>query len=281
MSESKQEKTTPQPGPKLVQSAERLPGQEILDSQKISLLRANNPSVFTLSGTNTWIIGQEKVFVIDPGPSEERHLKAIIREIDKRGKLSAILLTHDHPDHSEAIGELLAQRPAALVAARADADIILTDQLVFENFLALYTPGHSADHFSFLLGDVAFVGDTVLGQGSVFVSPTPGSLSAYLKALETLASYELKVLCPGHGEIINDPKAKLSEYIAHRLLRERQICEAISTGARTDTQIIELVWPDADESLKIACALTLKTHLDKLADEERLSEKIELTLVEG
>ena len=121
-----------------------------------------------------------------------------------------------------------------------------------------------------LLGRILFTGDTVLGSGSVFISPGEGSLSAYLESLRRLRALDLEVLCPGHGPFVWDPAGKLDEYISHRLERERLLLEALAAGARTEDELLDRAWADAPAPLRPAAALTLRAHLGKLAEEGRL-----------
>jgi len=118
-----------------------------------------------------------------------------------------------------------------------------------------------------LLGSTCFTGDTVLGRGSVFIAPGEGSLSAYLDSLRRLAELDLDVLCPGHGPYVWDPRAKLDEYIGHRLDRERALLAALDEGARTEGELLDRAWTDVPEHLRPAAALTLWAHLEKLAEE--------------
>ena len=134
-------------------------------------------------------------------------------------------------------------------------------------FTAIATPGHSPDSVCLLFGRVCFTGDTVLGEGSVFIAPGEGSLSAYLDSLRRLRSLDLEALCPGHGPVVWDPAAKLDEYIAHRLDRERRLLEALEAGLRTDYELLDAAWPEVPASLRPAAALTLAAHMEKLGSE--------------
>jgi glyoxylase-like metal-dependent hydrolase (beta-lactamase superfamily II) len=139
----------------------------------------------------------------------------------------------------------------------------------------LATPGHSPDHVCLVSGRACFTGDTVLGSGSVFIAPGEGSLSAYLESLRRLRELDLEVLCPGHGPYVWEPRAKLDEYIAHRLERERLLLEALDAGLRGEDELLGRAWSDAPAELRPAAALTLRAHLEKLADEGRLPEGLD------
>ena len=140
---------------------------------------------------------------------------------------------------------------------------------------AVATPGHSADSVCLLFGRVCFTGDTVLGEGSVFIAPGEGSLSAYLDSLRRLRSMDLEAICPGHGPVVRDPAAKLDEYIAHRLDRERRLVEALDSGLRTEEELLWAAWPEVPAALRPAAALTLAAHMEKLGSEGRLPPELQ------
>jgi glyoxylase-like metal-dependent hydrolase (beta-lactamase superfamily II) len=129
---------------------------------------------------------------------------------------------------------------------------------------------------SLLFGRVLFAGDTVLGSGSVFVGGGEGSMAAYLDSLRRLRELDLEAICPGHGPVVWDPGAKLDEYIAHRLDRERRVLEAVQAGAETRDELLDRAWSEVDLDavpyLRLAAGLTLDAHLDKLAAEDRLPD---------
>ena len=240
----------------------------------IARLRADNPSVYTLDGTNTWVVGRDPAWVVDPGPALAEHLDAVAAEVAARGGAGGIALTHDHADHAEgvqALRERLGGPPVA--AARFPADVALADGDAFGPLRALAIPGHADDHLAFVAGAAAFTGDAVLGEGSVFVT---GQLGEYLAALERLRALDLAVLCPGHGPPVWDPDAKLVEYLAHRAERERMLLAALDAGARTEDELLDAAWADAPAALRPAAALTLRAHAGKLADEGRLPADVRL-----
>jgi glyoxylase-like metal-dependent hydrolase (beta-lactamase superfamily II) len=226
-------------------------------------VRAGNPSPLTLDGTNTYLVER---WVVDPGPLMDAHLEAILAAAGPDG-IEGIVLTHDHPDHSEAAPELARRAGGAPVELPGEGDRV-------GPFEVVATPGHSPDHVALLFGRVCFTGDTVLGLGSVFISPGEGSLAAYLDSLRRLRELDLEAICPGHGPIVNDPRAKLDDYIEHRLERERWILEALDRGARTRDEILDQAWSDVDLDavpfLRLAAGATLVAHLEKLAEEGRL-----------
>jgi glyoxylase-like metal-dependent hydrolase (beta-lactamase superfamily II) len=239
-------------------------------------LRAANPGPLSLSGTNTWIIARDPAYLIDPGPALPEHLDALQAELATRGGLGAVALTHDHGDHAEALPELLRRFPSAVVAAaRGPASVPLRHGTRIGPLRAFATPGHASDHFAFIAGTVAFTGDAVLGQGSVFVAPEPGALAAYLDALRALAAEPLELICPGHGPVVADPAAKLAEYLEHRLERERRLLESLARGRRSVAQLLDDAWADVSPALRPAAAVTLAAHLDKLADEGRLPDGVQ------
>jgi glyoxylase-like metal-dependent hydrolase (beta-lactamase superfamily II) len=240
----------------------------------IARLRADNPSPYTLDGTNTWVLGRDPAWVVDPGPALDAHLDAVAAEVAARGGAGGIALTHDHEDHVEgvaALRERLGGPPVA--AARFPGEVALEDGDAFGPLRALAIPGHADDHLAFVAGAAAFTGDAVLGQGSVFVA---SRLGEYLTALERLRGLGLAVLCPGHGPPVWDPEAKLGEYLAHRAERERMLLAALEAGARTEGELLDAAWPDAPPALRGAAGLTLRAHAAKLAEEGRLPDDVRL-----
>jgi glyoxylase-like metal-dependent hydrolase (beta-lactamase superfamily II) len=223
------------------------------DPQGVVRVRANNPSPLTLDGTNTYVLGR---WVVDPGPADEQHLEAV-RAAAVDG-IEAVVLTHTHFDHAEGADAL-----GVPVVLPEDGEEV-------GPLRAVATPGHSPDSVCLIAGGLCFTGDTVLGEGSVFISPDEGSLSAYLDSLRRLLELQLEVLCPGHGPYVWEPREKLDEYIEHRLDRERRLLAALDAGLRTHDELLDAAWSDAPAFLRPAAELTLRAHLDKLAEEGRL-----------
>jgi glyoxylase-like metal-dependent hydrolase (beta-lactamase superfamily II) len=255
----------------------------------VTLVRAPNVGPLTLSGTNTWLIGSP-AWVIDPGPADPGHVEQVWEAAQARGGIAGIVLTHNHLDHSESVPALRERSGAPVAAGTAPPatggfeepslaglapDIVLEDGDDVGPLRAIATPGHSADHVSLLAGGVLFCGDTVLGEGSVFIPPGGGSLAAYLDSLQRLAALPLDALCPGHGPVVWDPAAKLREYLDHRLEREHRLLAALGNGARASADLLDEVWDDAPAALRPAARLTLEAHLEKLEQEGRLPAGVE------
>jgi glyoxylase-like metal-dependent hydrolase (beta-lactamase superfamily II) len=246
------------------------PGWDVLG------VRAANPGPLTLSGTNAWLAGRDPAWLVDPGPALAGHLEALGREIDRRGGLGGIALTHDHADHGEAVPAMRRRYPdARLAAARGSVDVRLSDGSSFGPLRAVATPGHAPDHLAYLFEGVAFTGDAVLGEGSVFISPYPGALAGYLDGLRRLRRCPIELIGPGHGPMVDQPAAKLDQYIRHRLERERRLVEALDRGRRSVQELLDDVWDDVSPELRSAAALTLAAHLDKLDQEGRLPPGVE------
>ena len=244
-------------------------------------LRAANPSPLTLEGTNTWIVGTDDVWVIDPGPEIVEHVSAVAAEVGVRGELAGIALTHSHGDHSDAVGALRERMGDVPVVAGADRFRAATDAsqaltgATHGQLEVLELPGHAADHIVFVHGHVAYTGDAVFAESSVFVIPGPGSLAGYIAGLQRLADMDLELIAPGHGPLIKNPTERLREQISHRLEREAKLTAALANGMRSTDQILSVVWDDVPEMLLPAAAVTLAAHLDKLDEEGRLPEGVE------
>jgi glyoxylase-like metal-dependent hydrolase (beta-lactamase superfamily II) len=213
----------------------------------------------TLEGTNTYVYGADPCFVIDPGPDDAGHVEAILAAGEERGGIGAFLATHSHDDHIGA-------------AAILDAEVLVPEGgATFGGLRALATPGHAADHITFVSADgVGFCGDLVLGLGSTIVPPGGNSLAAFLDSLALLAAEDLTLMCPGHGPWITDPQAKLAEYVEHLLMRERRLLAALESGERSRAALLATVWDDVPPELLPMAAMAMEAHLEKLEAEARL-----------
>jgi len=254
-----------------------------LATNDIEQITADNPSPYTLRGTNTWLVGRDPCWVVDPGPAVASHRARILADARDRGGIGGIALTHDHADHADGIAALKAAAGTdpPVGAKRHAADVRLDDGDAFGPLTVVATPGHAPDHIAFVAHGACFTGDAVLGAGSVFVAPDPGSLRGYLAALERLRAMDLAILCPGHGPLVLDADAKLGEYIAHRLDRERRLVHALDGGLRTTDELLDRVWSDAPSALRGAATVTLAAHLDKLDEEGRLPDNVERPQLSG
>jgi glyoxylase-like metal-dependent hydrolase (beta-lactamase superfamily II) len=237
-------------------------------SLDVEWLTANNPSPMTLEGTNTYLVGRDPTVVIDPGPDDPAHIDAIRGAAEGRGGVGAVLLTHDDADH------LAGVEPLGIEPTRP------SDGEVVAGLTAIATPGHAAEHLSFLLPDgeafACFCGDLILGHGSTIVGPRElgGSLRDYMDSLRRLQALDLTVLYPGHGPEVDDPQAKIAEYIAHRQEREDRLVAALDRGERSKAALLAEVWDDVPEELRGAAAIAMEAHLEKLEDEGRLPPDI-------
>ncbi len=238
---------------------------------------APNPGPYTGPGTNTWIVDAGPVVaVIDPGPDDERHLEALNRRLAGRA-VGVVLVTHGHPDHLPLAARFAAEHQATVRRHPdlADGDIVRVGNL---NLTALYTPGHAADHLSFLLAEdgAVFTGDLVLGRGSSMVTYPEGDVAAYLRSLDRLAALRPRILFPGHWDPVADAMAKLEEYREHRLEREAQVLDEVRRGPGTAAELTRRVYGDLDEALLHAAEMTLRAHLRKLVDDGAIEERGEV-----
>lgn len=225
---------------------------------------ADNPGPMTLTGTNTYLVGSDPCWVVDPGPDDPAHVERVRDLAARRGGIGGVLLTHSHGDHSGAV-EALGVEPTEPVDGQG-----------FGSMIAIATPGHAADHFVFMADSgVCLAGDLVLGFGSSFVPPDGGSLAAYLDSLRKVRDLAPSLICPGHGPWITDPDSKVAEYIEHRESRERGLIEAISAGERSRMVLLDLVWADVPEQLRPAAAIVMEAHLEKLRDEGRFTGELD------
>lgn len=242
---------------------------------KIERVLANNPGPFTGPGTNTWLLddGNGTVVVIDPGPIDSRHERAIVEKLAERSP-RAVLVTHTHIDHAPLANPLARELGVPAVGHSAgpgfDPDERLSDGALYTagdlDLEVIYTPGHSDDHLCFRAGNVLFTGDHIMGGSSVMVE----AMGPYLKSLEKLRGTGLNRLHPGHGDDMSDPDAVIDWYIAHRRQRHEEIFDAIRRGTHTVPEIVEVVYTDVDTSLHPLAARSVAAHTALLADEGRV-----------
>ena len=241
----------------------------------LSIVRvlAPNPSVFTLEGTNTWVVGHDPSIVIDPGPDIASHLDEVARAA---GSVAAVLVTHDHEDHAPG-GPAFAERVGApLFAFRSDGADRLRDTQRFiggegVEVVAECTPGHSSDHVAFFVPSegALFTGDAVVGRGTSFIDPPDGDLTQYMRSLRRMQDLQARTIYPGHGPIVLDPRAKLDWYLAHREERERQVLEVIGDAKRTIADLVETIYADHPPEVHALAARSILAHLLKLEGEGR------------
>lgn len=242
----------------------------------IRILRvlAPNPGVMTLEGTNTWVVGPGPSLVIDPGPLDDGHLAEV--EAAARG-VTAVLLTHDHPDHAEGAAAFAERVGAPLVAARPPrGGERLRDGQAFHapdvELLAVATPGHSVDHVVFHEPSTGalFTGDAVLGRGTSVIDPPDGDLAAYLRSLRRMRDLAPRTIHPGHGPLVLRAVAKLDAYLEHRAERERAILALLGFGPSTPERLAREIYVDLDPEARPLAERTVLAHLQKLQAEGRV-----------
>lgn len=242
---------------------------------------APNPSVMTLDGTNTWLVGDPgsgRLLIVDPGPLDGGHGEAITAALRERDAAAAgILLTHGHADHSAGAREL-GRRLRCSVAAldqahRLGSEGLRHGQVVAEAGVVLRvvaTPGHTADSLTFLLEEdrALLTGDTVLGRGTTVVAHPDGRLDEYLQSLRRLRdlaeSESAEHVLPGHGPALPDPAGLLDAYLQHRQARLDHVRRALDAGARTAEDVVALVYADVPRAAWPAALLSVRAQLEYL-----------------
>ena len=235
---------------------------------RITRVLAPNPSVYTLEGTNTWVVGAGPSIVVDPGPPDPGHI-AQVRE--DAGAVAAVLVTHDHEDHGEgavAFGELVG---APVYAWRLEGTTRLTDGARFTagggvELVAVHGAGHSPDHVAFFepTERALFTGDTVVGRGTSFIDPPEGDLARYLTTLHRMLELRPRTIYPGHGPVRTDAEGVLRDYIAHREEREAEVLAGLDAGDRTVRDLVARIYASYPPEVQDLAARTLTAHLLKL-----------------
>lgn len=261
-------------------------------------ITAANPSPMTYTGTQTYIVGEGRVTVIDPGPALPAHLEAILAALQPDERVANILVTHSHLDHSplarplaEATGApVLAAGPSEwgrspVMAALGDAvgggegvdasfspDEQIAEGDSVDGLEVLETPGHMANHLSFSWGDALFSGDLVMGWSTSLVSPPDGDMTAFYASLEKLQARTDRVFYPGHGDPVADPQTRCAELISHRKGREAQILSALSTnGPSSADMLARAIYTDVAPALLPAAARNVLAHLIDLNARARVT----------
>jgi glyoxylase-like metal-dependent hydrolase (beta-lactamase superfamily II) len=247
-------------------------------------LLAPNPSPFTYTGTQTYLVGAGEVAVIDPGPDLDAHVGATLAATAGE-RIGAILCTHTHRDHSPASRPLAAASGAPIVGCaplaleddgpRADAafdfdyrpERVLADGEALDGegwrLRAVATPGHTSNHLCFALEGTGllFTGDHVMGWSTTVVSPPDGEMSLYMESLKLLLARDDKVYHPAHGPAVDKPHAHVRALIAHRRMREKQILGRLGEGEGQIPAMVESMYREIDPRLHPAACRSVLAHL--------------------
>ena len=275
----------------------------------IRRILAPNPSPMTYRGTNTYLIGERQVAVIDPGPDHPAHLAAILAAIRPDQQLTHILVTHAHLDHSPLAAALARETGASVYAyGAADAgrsaimqhladtglvgggegvdagfmpDVGLDDGAVVEGedwrLTAHWTPGHFGNHLCFSMGDAVFTGDLVMGWASSLVSPPDGDLTDFMASCDRMHARGADVFHAGHGAPITDPQGRLNWLISHRKSRETAIVEALKAGPADAQSLAHAIYTDTPANLMPAATRNVLAHLIDLYGKNLVATKEEIT----
>ncbi|GAA4771084.1 MBL fold metallo-hydrolase [Stakelama sediminis] len=272
-------------------------GQCELMEPLVARVLAPNPSPYTYTGTQTYLVGAQDLAVIDPGPDEPEHIGALLAAIDDRPVL-AIMCTHTHRDHSPLAARLKAETGAEIVGCaplvlddhgpRADAafdrsyapDRVLADgaRVTGEGWTleAVATPGHTSNHLCFALveTDALFSGDHVMGWSTTVVSPPDGDMAAYMQSLDKLIARSDRIYYPAHGPAVEKPQRFVRHMAGHRRQRERQILRLLEKGPQEIPAMVERMYVGLDPRLHGAAERSVLAHLIDLRNRE-------LVLTEG
>ena len=242
------------------------------------MITAPNPGPKTLGGTNCYLVGTTSLILVDPGPNMPGYLAELARYVNSVGKIEAIWLTHGHPDHASGaptMAQLLgvavfASRPGDFAMALKPGDAIRLGDFTLS---VVSAPGHSIDHLCFFLEPrrILFSGDAILGSGSTLIALPEGNMVDYMATLNRLHSLEPALIAPGHGPLVKDPRAKIDEYIAHRLSREVELLLALADGPLTIPELVAKVYEDMEPEVHRLAELSVGAQLAKLSHEDRVT----------
>jgi len=260
----------------------------------IARVLAHNPSAFTYFGTQTYLIGDGEVAVIDPGPDLPEHLDALEQAIAGRA-VAAIMCTHTHRDHSPAARPLAERAGAPIVGCaplaletvgpRADAsfdgdyapDRVLADgeaiMIGGEPVTAVATPGHTSNHLCFSYRGALFSGDHVMGWSTTVVVPPDGDMAAYMESLNKLRKRDDRVYYPAHGPAVTNPQQYARHLLGHRMQREKQILGIIGERPRSIPEIVAQAYPGLDPRLTVAAGGSVLAHLIDLERRELVARR--------
>lgn len=278
------------------------PGVPVTLEPGVRRVLAPNPSPMTFRGTNTYLLGAGSIAVIDPGPAIPSHLDAILAALSPGERITHILVTHSHVDHSPlarplaeatgapvlAYGDSRAGRSADMERLAAeglagggegvDAAFAPDERLADGETVAgagwsvtgLWTPGHFGNHMSFASGDAVFTGDHVMGWASSMVSPPDGDLTAFMASCRALLARRDRVFYPGHGGAVRDPAARLRWLLSHRESRTEQILSALAAGPAAIPELTARIYHDVDPALLPAAERNVFAHLIDLSRKGRV-----------
>jgi glyoxylase-like metal-dependent hydrolase (beta-lactamase superfamily II) len=269
-----------------LESTDFTPGRAVDLAIGVRRLVAANGGAMTGPGTNTYLLGRERVVVLDPGPAIDGQVEAIVRAVGT-ATVTAIVVTHTHTDHSPAAMALAQRWGVPTVGRLADfptfqdptfkADRVVNDGDRVDTdigpLVAVTTPGHASNHICWHLSELGYVctGDHVLGTVSPVIIHPDGDLADYLDSLRKVAALRPRALLPGHGPAVTEPNSTIERLIAHRLLREQRVLAALAVGraCRVDAMLPD-VYADVPPALHSMARYTLMAHLVKLQRDGRV-----------
>lgn len=262
----------------------------------LARVTAPNASPYTFTGTNSFLIGLERVALVDPGPDDPAHLEALHRALDGR-PLAAILLTHTHRDHSAAAARLARRYGTPLwfggphrlsrplrrfernpIKRSCDWDLV-PDRTLFDgetipagdlSVTVHATPGHCANHLGFGLADMLLSGDHVMGWNSTLIAVPDGALADYFASLDKVIALPYRQYHPAHGGPIADGPTHAAALKAHRQMRNTQLLEAVGNGARTLGAVVKAIYPTQPAKIRLAARMTMAAHVEYLEERDQL-----------
>ncbi|MEQ3636895.1 MBL fold metallo-hydrolase [Alcanivorax sp.] len=268
--------------------ASLIPGQLTPIGDNAWRVLARNPGMMTGPGTNSYLFGRDSLTVIDPGPEDQEHLQALLQAARALNKpITQVIVTHTHRDHSPGALALVAATGASCLGPSVPDDGLQDESWAADTLLAesdtvdcggvtltaIETPGHVGNHLCYLSEQgLLFTGDHLIQGSTVVIAPPSGSMQAYFASLRKLQNRGIKLMAPGHGDVINNPEETLAHTLAHRQKREDKVIGKLASSPSPLPELVKEVYEDVPAFLHGVAQFSLHAHLIKLAEENKATE---------
>lgn len=277
-------------------------GVQIPVADGVDVVVADNIKDYTGPGTNTYLVGKDRLWVIDPGPADAAHIEAVVSAVGGR-PVQGILVTHNHLDHSPAAAPLSDRLDAPVygygglpeeIQHQSDEDIdpdfvpdraLMGGETVGEGrwrLQVLHTPGHFPNHLCYRLPDagIIFSGDHVMGWSTTVIVPPLGNLADYMDSLDLLARAGAVRLMPSHGDPVDNALSRIEEVRAHRMMRQTQVEECLHRGMTDPADIVDVLYDGLTPRLLRAAEGCVAAHIELYTTRRAQAERVQTDVVQ-